>query len=503
MDEQTRAAYSALLREGREEASHKGTSLREDYRKAFEAANKQLSEIDSILNPRGDNWAGAARNFLQGLVPGAARAEAVIRSAPSGFEDYSKYKENAFQSAEGYARENPEEALALNIGGALVPALGAYLLAPVTGGAPAATATANLAQKTSLGARMARSAGIGAGMGATYGFMNDPSEDLGERFGTGLGSGALGLALGGATPLALSTAGKAGNVARRVIRGIPEKSIPANVTEDYILNSGVLQNTPEQSIRSDILRKGAEAGARDIYDPAYMMNETLEASKNLRQPGILTNLTEETPAAQRILDAARTPQMDLAAQRYTDFVANSADTPGQGLVAKQFLRRNPIAREAIEGHPAFENVPVGSFEWFQKMGEVLDDVMPKNIQTKAMTARNNKLLTAKQDLAKVREEIHPGTAQANRDYAIGKSWQEQGNKITQKRLRTIAGQPQEGEWSLSTRGVLQLPQSAYQRGRARELILNSALYDRPAQPLENALSAEVQAILNGLRTVGN
>lgn len=509
MDEQTRAAYKALIGNS---TTGSDEITREDYKEAFEAANKQLEDIENQASRLGGNPGGAIRTFARSLIPGALRAEAAIRSGAFSGDRYEKQKKKVYGSSERYIQENPSSAAALSIGGALVPSLALYFATPFTGGGSAAAATANLARaanvannvrKASLGARTLRGLGLGGAQGAITGFMDDPSSDLTDRALTAAGSGVLGLGLGGAAPLAVSGIGTTGNFIGRLWRGAAEEALDPKVVEDFALNSGILQNTPEASLAMNILRKGSQSGATDIYKPMYNMYQTLKVSEGMRNPGLVTNEIIETPAAQRIIDAGRTPQLDLAAKRYADFVDSVQDTPGQGLVAKQFLRRNPVARDAINGHPAFIDVPLGSFEWFQKMGQVLDDLVPQNVQGKSMTLRNNKMLTAIKDLKNIREEIHPGTAKANEDYAVGKAWQQRGNKVVQERLNAGNTAPFEENWGFSSSNILGKFQRLKDRGRARELILNGSLYDRPSQSLENAVSAEIQAIMNGLRNVSN
>ena len=479
--------------------------------KSFEEANKQLADIDRQLHPGGKY--GLTRNFLQGFVPGAARAEGVIRSIPSGFQDYSKYRDWARKSATEYAKAHPERALSATMGGALGSSA---LITALTFGLGGAAGAANTARAANLVARAANTANTaskwnralrglagGAAYGGLYGFMDEPSESLADRLLTGTGSATLGGIVGGATPLAVSGASKIGNVFNRIRKGVSLESLPAEKVENYILKSGVLQNTPEQALSADILRKASAAGATDIYKPAYNMKATLNAASGMRGPELLYNPTQKMATAADILSAGRTPQLNWAAKRYTDFLKRVKDTPGQGLVAKEFLKRNPIAKEAIKGHPAFKDLPVGSFEWFKKMNQVLDDIMPKNIQDKNMTLRNNKLLTAKEDLANVREMIHPGTKQANLDYAIGEAWEKEGNKTLADRLSFIANMPTETSPALSSKEILQLGFKPFQRGRARELIEKGSLYLKPAPATQGFWQTFNEALINAGRQQSN
>lgn len=514
MDNETRAAYLELLGGTSADKSKKASpeTRREDYQAAFEEANKRLKETGEVLNTRGQNWAGAARNFMQGLIPGAARIEAGIRSLPSGFEDYSKYKKNAFESAEGYAAANPTAATSLAVTGALAPSLAMYLASPFTGGSTAAAGTANMARaaatganaaRASLAARALRSAATGAGMGATYGFMNDPSEDLGSRLETAAGSAVLGGGLGAATPFALWGGERGLTLAQRILRGASKEKLPADTVNKFVLDSGILQVDPQKSVNADILRSASAAGARDIYDPLYRMNATLEAAGTRKQPRIITSRTQDTPSAAQIMDAARSPEMTVASQDYTKFAQSVKDTPGQGLVANEMLRRNPVIAGELKGHPAMVGVPKGSFEWFQKVNEIIGDKTSPATYTKSMSLRNNKLLTAKKDIEDTMETLFPGAKQINTEYAAGQGWEEAAMKNAKNTVRYMANMPTEYVPAASSRSLFDILYRPYKRGRARELVLTGGLREGAPQTLENALSAEVQAILEGLRLTEN
>ena len=62
---------------------------------------------------------------------------------------------------------------------------------------------------------------------------------------------------------------------------------------------------------------------------------------------MLVDTLSETPSAQRIISAARTPQLELASKRYADFLSKVEETPGQGLVAQNFFNTKSYFREDI------------------------------------------------------------------------------------------------------------------------------------------------------------
>lgn len=466
----------------------------------FNEANKQMSDIDKMLHPGGKY--GLARNFIRGLIPGASRVEGTIRSGSVSGPEYEKYRDWARQSAEEYAATNPDKALSAAVTGALGSSALAILLSFGTGagaGAANLARVANVAKNASLINRMGRGVAAGAALGGLYGFMDEPSESLEDRLGTGLGSAFVGGGVGGIAPFALSSAGKIGNTVGRIIRGASEEYLNPQTVENFILKSGVLQNTPEQQLSAEILRKASGAGALDIYKPAYNMNATLEAASTMRKPQLMYNPTQQTATASDILVAGRTPQMEQAAQRYADFVATVKDTPGQGLVANEFLKRNPVAKKILSVEPSLKDVPVGSFEWWQKAEKTLNNSLPKNVDTDRLIGRRASIMNAIDDISATREAIHPGTTQANLDYKIGKSWEEIGQKTLADRLKYIANMPSETAPALSSREVLGLGFKPYQRGRARELIEKGELYLRPSAKSQVVNQILMNALTEGLR----
>lgn len=466
----------------------------------FNEANKQLSDIDKMLHPGGKY--GLARNFIRGLVPGAARVEGTIRSGSVSGPEYEKYRDWARQSAEEYAAANPDKALAGTVAGTFVPsALATILSFGIGAGAGAANLAkaANVAKNASLINRMGRGAAGSAALGSLYGFMDEPSESLEDRLGTGLGFALVGGGVGGAAPFVLSSAGKIGNTLGRIIRGASEESLNPKAVENFILKSGVLQNTPEQQLSAEILRKASGAGAIDIYKPAYNLSEVLKASSNLRNPNILINPTSDMATAQQIRTAGLSPQLRQAQERYASFVESVKDTPGQGLVAKEFLRKHPVAKKILDVEPSLENVPLGSFEWWQKAERTLNNSLPQNVDTQRLVGRRANISKSIDDMSSVREQLHPGTTQANLDYAIGKAWQEEADKTLADRLRFIANMPTETTPALSSREVLGLGFKPYQRGRARELIEKGELYLRPSVKSQAVNQILMNALTEGLR----
>lgn len=466
----------------------------------FQEANDKMADIDRLLNPGGKY--GLARNFIRGLVPGASRVEGALRSGAVSGPEYEKYRDWARQSADEYAQANPDKALGATISGALVPSALVTMLSFGSGagvGAANIARAANTIKNAGLGARMLRGAAGGAAYGGLYGFMDEPSESLADRLETGLGSSFVGGSVGGVTPFAISGISKTGNTLSRIGRGLSESSIPSEKVEEFILKSGVLQNTPESALTADVLRKASASGALDIYKPAYNMAETLKASSNLRSPKLLSNPTMETASAKEIIEAGTSPQLRQAQERYAQFVANVKDTPGQGLVAQQFLKRNPVAKKILDVEPALKDVPLGSFEWWQKAEQTLNNSLPKNVDTQRLIGRRASIMNSIDDISKTRETIHPGTTQANLDYAVGKAWQEEANKTLSDRLKYIANMPSETAPALSSKEVLSLGFKPFQRGRARELIEKGELYLKPSVKTQAASQILENALINAFR----
>ena len=493
-------------------------SFLSDYN-AFQDANKELAELSLQLN-RGNNIGGGARNFAQGATMGGAdeleaetRANSAMgtdlrnkfqnlseeqkeyyRNNPKELakianevynENYDKYLKNARESYKGFGRSNPKTALGLQFAGGLAPTALTF-----GAGAPASAAT---------GTRMLVGGLSGLGYGTISGFLSGEG-GLKNRLDTAYGSGGLGLALGALTPPVISGFGRAANTTKRIVTGFPKNTIPETSTSSFILNKA-MANTPEvEEGVASVLNKGSAAGALDIYNPAYRMRETLKASKGLRNPGMLTDTFSESPAAQTIINSAKTPQLKLAEQNYKQFLQSVEDTPGQGLAAQQFLKRNPVANKILGEEQSLKGLKVGSFEWFKNAERTLNNSLPKTLDTQRAVGRRANILNSIDDISNIRENIHPGTTKANADYAIGKAWQERANDVAQERLNYIGNLPVEDKPGGSVKDILKIFYNPYLRGRARELIKNDGmLYQGPSSTVQSGAQTVSQDILNTLR----
>ena len=122
--------------------------------------------------------------------------------------------------------------------------------------------------------------------------------------------------------------------------------------------------------------------------------------------------------------------------------------------------------------PSLKGLKVGSFDWFKKAESTLNNSLPKNLDTQRAIGRRASILNSIDDMSNIRETIHPGTTAANRDYAIGKAWEESGSDVAAQRLKFMRNLPIEEAPGLSSTDILRLGGKPFVRGRARELIKN-------------------------------
>ena len=152
------------------------------------------------------------RSTAQGLTLGFAdELEAALRNPLSALgsalglsdgKDYNERLEIVRKKLESYRSENPLEALAYEVGGAVLPALGAGLFTAGTGTAAVGTSTA-----ARLAPTLARAAKIGVTEGAVAGFGAGEG-GFKERAKSSAIGGTFGGLLGGITPVATQQIGR-------------------------------------------------------------------------------------------------------------------------------------------------------------------------------------------------------------------------------------------------------------------------------------------------------
>lgn len=293
------------------------------------------------------------RAAAQGLTLGLAdEAEAGFRSMyPSGGATYQQNLDEIRGRLKGYQEAYPIEAMAYEAGGAMLPAVGGALLAPVTGGTSAAAIAPSLA----------RLAGIAALEGGAYAFNTGEGgfANRAARVPVGAVTGAVGgTVAGGAVRVAGGALNKLTDAARRLI-GRRGSTVVENEIQRLVEQTG----------------KNADQIADDILNGRILAeNETIKAAVRAYRAGggeastIITNAMTPRPAMTRAeaMKAIRTNLSDenapsaLQAQRRDAEVARAAEKaaysqftnmPASVQVTQDLaeaLRRVPSAAEEID-----------------------------------------------------------------------------------------------------------------------------------------------------------
>lgn len=206
------------------------------------------------------------RAFGQGVSLGFAdELEAAVRNPLSALgsalglsegKNYSERLEIIRNKLDSYRSENPLEAMALEMGGAILPTLAAGAFTAGTGGAAVGASTA-----ARLGATAARAAKVGAAEGAVAGFGAGEG-GLEERAKSAALGGTIGGTIGAVAPIAVQQTGRLGrNVLDAV--GVGGADRAQKVAERKVLE-GISRDkmTPEQAAAR--LQEARDLGVDDI-----------------------------------------------------------------------------------------------------------------------------------------------------------------------------------------------------------------------------------------------
>lgn len=138
---------------------------------------------------------------LQGATFGTSDEITAFLRSRFGGTPYEQALEQERANLAQYRETNPYRSAAFEVGGAVVPTVGAALLAPFTGGASGAAAAANAARIAATGSRALQAAKTGATTGAVTGGLQGFGEGEGgleQRLSGAAGGAALGGVAGGA-----------------------------------------------------------------------------------------------------------------------------------------------------------------------------------------------------------------------------------------------------------------------------------------------------------------
>lgn len=315
--------------------------MTEAQRKALEAARARAQEQQAKVEaaPRAPYRAAA-----QGLTLGTAdEIEAGVRSVLQG-RPYEEVLNEIRGTLKAYQEARPIEALSAEAGGAVIPAVGAALLAPFTGGASTAAVAPTLGRLATMGALQGGAYAFGTGEG---GFA-----ERAARVPGGAVTGAIGgTVAGGVTRAAGGAVNALTDAARRVI-GNRGSSVVENEIQRLVQQTG----------------KTADEIADDILNGRILAeNETIKAAVRAYRAGggeastIITQAMTPRPAATRAqaMDEIRQYLSDIAqpsalqGQRRSEEAAKIAERAAYAPF-KDIAAPEPVSREVLS---ALEVVP--------------------------------------------------------------------------------------------------------------------------------------------------
>jgi len=256
------------------------------------------------------------RSTAQGLTLGFAdELEAALTNPLSALgsalglsdgKDYNERLEIVRKKLESYRSENPLEALAYEVGGAVLPALGAGLFTLGTGTGAVGTATA-----ARLAPTLIRAAKIGAAEGAVAGFGAGEG-GFKERAKSAAIGGTFGGLLGGITPVATQQIG------RGVRTGLDALGVGGQKRATTFSERKVLEALERDQISLDeaknALDEARQVGAQDIM--------IADLGTNLRGSGWRAQATPNN---------MRKEVQDALEERRSEQAINIADVGGKGL----------------------------------------------------------------------------------------------------------------------------------------------------------------------------
>ena len=319
--------------------------MTEAQRKAYEAASARLAQNAAAVEaaPR-EPMRTAAQGLTFGIsdeAEAAARAAAGYVASSLGFDVNSQSYDDALNEIRGnikaYQTARPVEALAYEVGGAALPALGALIAAPFTGGTSTAAAAPTLGRIAKIAALQGAATAFGTGEG---GFKARALRVPGGALAGAAGGTVAGTAMraGGSAINALTDA------ARRVIGG-RGSSVVENEIKRLVTQTG----------------KTADQIADDILNGRILAeNETIKAAvRAYRASGgeastVITQAMTPRPAVTRaaamqemrggLSDASQSSA--LQAQRRSEDAARIAERAAYGPV-KGVPATDAVSREVL------------------------------------------------------------------------------------------------------------------------------------------------------------
>lgn len=299
--------------------------MTEAQRKALEAARARAQEQQAKVEaaPRAPYRAAA-----QGLSLGTAdEIEAGFRSLFGG-RPYEEVLNEIRGTLKAYQEARPIEALSAEAGGAVIPAVGAALLAPFTGGASTAAVAPTLGRLATMGALQGGAYAFGTGEG---GFAERAARIPGGALTGAVGGAAAGTVMRGAggainalTDATRRIIGNRGSsvVENEIQRLVQQTGKTADEIADDILNGRILaeNETIKAAVRA-YRSGGGEASTiitqamtlRPAQTRAQAMDEIRQYLSDIAQPSALQGQRRSEEAAKIAERAAYAPFKDIAA----------------------------------------------------------------------------------------------------------------------------------------------------------------------------------------------
>lgn len=449
--------------------------------------NKPSEPVEYIGNSvkgRGDNWAGGLRNFLsQGLGMGIGdEAEALFRRYiydPAGKNlSYDEYLQNARDSYKGYSAMHPSRAVAMQIGGALLPTL-------LTMGA---TAPASAALTT--GQMMGRGAVTGLGMGGLQGYLTGEGDDRLTNAGR---NAVIGGITGGVVPGAIKGGQNALKWASQIRKGSGPNvarteagqrmiSLVSGANDDYI------DNTMYLGLGAMKGEQGIQKAAKDIN---LLRKEAQKATQKGYNPNIVDGYADLT-------QSLKTPEMLAADKAYADFAAKVPEGTNSGLAINSFFKKHPVAEDIYMRYgEKMPNVKPNSFEGMRDINEALRNKLKKAISSKDEALADD-IMAAQKDLSVIRENTTPGIKAIDKQWSVARNKQDVVDDVFFDNVKKIANPKEMLSPEISTTGVARTIWPARVRGMARELLETG----RVAPSGEGKLNQLIEKAFSPLKNVG-
>jgi hypothetical protein len=322
--------------------------MTDEQRAAFEAglrkSEKQQEMRSAVPTQR-------TRTAAQGLTLGFSdEIEARARSLTTG-RTYEEVLDEIRGSIKAYQEARPSEALAYEVGGAALPAIGAMVAAPFTGGTSTAAVAPTLARMIGGGAAQGGIAAFGTGEGgAVERLSRIPGGATSGAVGGAISGGLVRAAGGGLSALTDATRRLVGNrgssiVENEIQRLVKQTGRTADEISDDILNGRLLaENRSIQAAVRSYRSGGGEA--------SRIIEQGLQPRPDMTRGAALDELNKyladiSTPSA---LQAQRRSE-DVARIAEREAYSQFRDMPASDEVVSALadtLRRVPSAAEEVE-----------------------------------------------------------------------------------------------------------------------------------------------------------